>query len=952
MPTHQRAPKNTDLFETKFQSVMAQLGLDIRRGERLMAFSFSAYYFVLFFCFYASKVVRQFTFVDALGAARLPVVYFLVAIGSYPILRLYGHCVDRIPRKKLVSFSNLFLGATLAFFYFAFSWSAVAVPILFYVWMTIAFAVAISQFWSYANTTMDPRQAKRIFALVAAGGSLGGILGAQAVRVFAAWERPEMVLLLSAVLLAAVPGLLFLARHAHQSHPKRKPATGIVDVTPPKGGFAVIFGDPLLRLIAILTAVSIMAAQVVDLQFNWVVEQATTDSGARAVLFANLYSLISLAALFFQVFFTARIHRRMGVGTAMRILPSSIALGTVALIGLGSFFPAALLILACGLKFTETGFRYSFEQVTRELLFLPVSQRGRQTAKAYIDVFVQRFAKGLAALLLLSVSFAWLTPIQAGFMTLVICLFWLVVASMTKRRYITAYRNALKTPWSNRFHGHHIEASDVTALELLVQSLGSPEAPHVLHAMEHLESQNRSHLIPPLLLYHDSADVRRKTLTIMARGDRREALPLVTKCLRDPNVEVRIEAVHAFATLRREDASRLMRPRIKSNDPRERAAAIACLATAPHDAFRQQATEALNDMASDGESDIRAEAAKSLGQIPEPVYENQLLRLLSDRDENVARHAARAVKNRTRIGRGNPIYLPRLISLSRIRGLKHDCRKAIAAYGKPAIPPLVHFMTDSMEHPWVRRAAPKTIAAIGGEEAARALVDNLDDSDSFLRRKLVEALVSLQSRGVDMDFGRDDIQKTAGQEAKRYWRMFLHLRALGMEPTSRMVGALVVWNNGEPPPALLRQLLAERMREALINLLHLASLTVHGQGIRDAAKNLVSSTAGLHHHAIEYLDNALSGNIHRTVFSVIDDTPLEDRLARAERLFGMRRQTREETLRHLIFKQHDQLTAAALYTVYEDRIESLMPFVLWARDNGKDAFIVETAQWVIDRLSV
>ena len=45
--------------------------------------------------------------------------------------------------------------------------------------------------------------------------------------------------------------------------------------------------------------------------------------------------------------------------------------------------------------------RYSLEQATRELLFLPVPSQARVKAKAFIDVFVQRGAKGMAALLLL-----------------------------------------------------------------------------------------------------------------------------------------------------------------------------------------------------------------------------------------------------------------------------------------------------------------------------------------------------------------------------------------------------------------------------------------------------------------------------------------------------------------------------------------------------------------------
>ena len=53
---------------------------------------------------------------------------------------------------------------------------------LYYVWLGMAFAIAVSQFWTYANRVFDPRQARRLFAFIGAGGLLGAMLGGLAGR--------------------------------------------------------------------------------------------------------------------------------------------------------------------------------------------------------------------------------------------------------------------------------------------------------------------------------------------------------------------------------------------------------------------------------------------------------------------------------------------------------------------------------------------------------------------------------------------------------------------------------------------------------------------------------------------------------------------------------------------------------------------------------------------------
>jgi hypothetical protein len=61
--------------------------------------------------------------------------------------------------------------------------------------------------------------------------------------------------------------------------------------------------------------------------------------------------------------------------------------------------------------------------------------------------------------------------------------------------------------------------ADLSTIETLVQELSQPDATRVVYAIDMLESLDKRNLVTPLLLYHESPEVRRRAL----RRDRRGA---------------------------------------------------------------------------------------------------------------------------------------------------------------------------------------------------------------------------------------------------------------------------------------------------------------------------------------------------------------------------------------------------------------------------------------------
>ena len=81
--------------------LLGRLGIELHPGEGPTVLAlFGTFFFCL--CFqYAAKSVRQATFIDTFGAARLPVVYLAVALLTLPVVYLYGRLADRLSPARL-----------------------------------------------------------------------------------------------------------------------------------------------------------------------------------------------------------------------------------------------------------------------------------------------------------------------------------------------------------------------------------------------------------------------------------------------------------------------------------------------------------------------------------------------------------------------------------------------------------------------------------------------------------------------------------------------------------------------------------------------------------------------------------------------------------------------------------------------------------------------------------
>ncbi|MBD3870378.1 MAG: HEAT repeat domain-containing protein [Acidobacteria bacterium] len=882
----------------------------IRAGEGPLAWLFFLNFLILTTVHFAAKTVRQATYIDAWGAENLPWVYLAVAAVSLPVLIVYSRAAARVRLPMLILAVTLLHVLGLVLFFYLFGLGQKWVAVLYYVWLGMAFAIAVSQFWTYANQVFDPRQARRLFAFIGAGGLLGAMFGGLLAAAVTRFAGTRFTLLAAAAVLLSLPLLVVFIERNRGPAPATPRTRRRIRYEEARGGLRTLRGSRLLALIGLLMLASVMIGQLVAWQFNWYVEQHTEALDERTAVFAYAFILMGVVGFLFQLIFTGRIHRSLGVGFGMRVLPGTVMLTQLAVVVAIFMSPVVALVypLVWVLYLGENSFRHSVDQATRELLFLPVAEELRVKAKAFIDVFIQRFAKGAAAILIL-VTLKFLPAGYVSALTLVLAVGWMAITLRTRREYVTAFREGLKS--GSIQPDATIDTQDVTTVTTLMQSLGSSDPRTVLHSLELLSASGEGRLVPPVLLHHDSAEVRCKTLDILADTGREDAAHMVEQALGDEDAEVRTGAMRTLTQLRRERAAELMLQHLDERDPRLRASAVVSLLGNGEGEGVDRAEQVFAEMVGDDNPQVRAEIAGALGQVGDPVASDILVQLLYDRDLKVVQAAIGAVRHRFERSGPNPLYATILISLMGNRRLKHEAREALVAEGEGAMDPLLLFMRSPDEQIWVRRAVPKTIALMESQAAVDALVDSLEAPDAMLRTKIIEALGYLRTRRLDLKFNRRKITHRISDEAGHYLR---------------------------------------------VHIFGLLELVEEPEDVRAAQRSLLSGQTKLRSRALEYLDNTLSGSLRRDLFAVIDDAPPEEKLRRAQAIFGVHFESPEETLKRMI--QIDPMNdpsaigivLAALYNVWDEEIVALYPMVKTLAEEAEEPMVKETAAWVCQKV--
>jgi len=608
-------------------------------------------------------------------------------------------------------------------------------------------------------------------------------------------------------------------------------------------------------LVAVLLS-GVVVEAFIDYEFKVVARQAFDSKDHLTSFFGTIASVGGILALLFQILVTGRLLKRFGGAVAALFLP----LGLLASFVVIALRPALWAVSL--LKLVDGCLSYSVHRSGMELLYVPIPARLRASAKAFIDLMVDRAgrAAGGLVLLLLTTLLAFSIP-SLSVVAAIFLVIWIGLAVVVRRDYVQAFRVMLEKkviePEALEFR-----TPDHTMTAALVQALSSPDDRQVLYALNllgNLPSGRWDKYLPPLI-EHKSSAVRGRTISKLTEHHN-YAPELVSGRLLDPELDVRIEAVRHLCVLGSRPPDAKLKEFVRYTDYRVVLAAIHCMAkyrVGGPDIIDEPLIEQAVNTTGEHAVTARSAAAAALALANLPRTAELIERLLEDPNPEVVRQAIRTA--------GEIRYesaIPQLILLLGRSALRRDAGQALIKFGPPAISALQDSLRDDRAPLEVRLRIPKVLAFSKDHETAKFLISHIHRSTPLLDMPLLKALNRMRATMPDLSFELEGISSLIREECSRHVQ--LHRIKEGMESGEALEGAAArVYS-------LLIRAIDERLGEFSERVLRLLGLIYSPADIQTVYFNF-SSRRALKPSAMEFLDNLIDSELSVLVMPVLEGT--------------------------------------------------------------------------------
>ncbi len=398
------------------KKILQKVG-DIEPNEIKATASSFLFVFILMASYYILRPVR-----DAMASdwsdsevSQLWTLNFFISAG---IVVLYGFIVSKVKFGHLVPAIYTFFAASFVLFYisiFLFP-DRTLIDKSFYVWLSVFSMFHLSVFWSYMSDLFNKEQAKRLFAIIAAGASAGALAGPLIPTLFANITGTDnLILIASVILIIPIPIIIYLAKlKTSELHNEDVQAdlSAIKIGGNPFAGFKSFITDPyLLAIGGFILLYTMIGSFVYFEQKNLLAE---FDRATRTQILGSIDWIVSVLTFGIAFFATGRIVKKLGMGLTLASMPVLICAGILIL----AFAPIITVLLA--LQVVRRAGNYAVTRPAREMLFTEVDKETRFKAKPVIDVVIYRGGDTITAWLFtgltegLGLGFATVGIIGAG----------------------------------------------------------------------------------------------------------------------------------------------------------------------------------------------------------------------------------------------------------------------------------------------------------------------------------------------------------------------------------------------------------------------------------------------------------------------------------------------------------------------------------------------------------
>ena len=792
-----------------------------------------AYFSLITFSIYVIKPAKESLFLDYLTKKRLPYAFLLTAILMGLAVSLNSRLLKRVKRSiYIVSSLAFFIISGLVFWLLIrgsspWPWTF----LLLYSWGDILMVTAITQFWIFVNDLFRPREVKRNIGFLVSGGLLGGIAGS-----LIAVYRPlhlgtKGLVLVGPVLLVLCIMIILVVQRVSRQETKEEDKAAAPKRE--KVGFsqslALVRKSRYLLLLSGLILSTIIVSNLVDFQFKSAAEISFPERDPRTSFLATFYLVILVVSYLFTVLLTSRILKNFGMRIALLILPFLLLLCS-----LGIFFiPAAGMIYwAVTIKGVDKCLSHSLSQSVREVLYIPVPQDIKYKAKVFIDMFLNKFADGLAGLVLIGISaFIDLSARDVSLVrevSLIIIIFigvWVWFGFRVTKEYVTIVKNNLHIKWRDADR-LITEKIDVNMTKLVFDTLQSRERSSVLYAMNLFDLIKREKLTPEIksLISFKGDELRARSMDSLLDVTGESLLPDIDDSLDPAELDAQVREIMSLDVYQ--------------------------------ELMKEKIAKATHEKGSRAEVS-KMEAAKVIGMMePGSPVVKELKKLLQDESPEVVRYAAESAG---RLKRRE--FVPLLLDHLGQPTTQESAIQALQSYGEAIVGTLKDYLSDPQEIIRARQSIPEILAKTGSQRAADIMTMELAKEKTDLETELIEALYRMRMNNPYIRFSSSAVHLKAVSLIKKCYLLLLQIQDM----------------RGDRKKEMLFRDLENSLSRTLKQVFELLGLVYPQEDIIKAYQNILVGTKKALDYSVELLDNILKKELKELLIPLIEDTTVEEK---------------------------------------------------------------------------
>ena len=847
----------------------------IYAGEGAQAVRFAR--FSLFWAFGSScfDTLSDGLFLEKIGAASLPYVYLAIALGMIGVSSLVLYSL-RITSPYRILTIAMSLGVVLCLA--SACLVSIAPPTLFWYAMKIAsrmfFAVMIACSWTFTDQYHDLQDAKRVYALYSAAYFLGTILSGTAINLFLDTLKFSGLLFLAAI---SILLSLYEAKRIVQKTPAIHDDSMEGVFSGSRDSLSTVFRLVKTSHFAIgLLLLSLFLQLLLTVtEFNYMGSfgrafPMATNEGQITEFLGKCRALISTCNILISMFLYSRFVRRTGLHNVILITP-------LFFLGLysgwvfydGMFFAILGLIAVDGVLFT-------IEDNCFNLLSNAVPTKLKSKVRIINDSFFEPTGMLLSSLLLLGIHSAshWLGFVLA---LVVLCLAITIRASYSRAILMTLKDNAL-----------HFEKKIKDWLAQMTRREQKEAKKEIVNALRASSEETRLLAIEALLELGDPSAIpellaESKRLGTVAKI---QLLRLLDNSPFGHHALV-IEAIHQWALASDSPelskwihfyfAKRGLHPledwedHLQSSDLFLRSAAILTALKSPHATARGRAlaTKNLNLMLKSERIDETSMALEILAEDGTPAAVEQVLPFLSHDALLVKRSAARAMDRLADRSLGR--HAPRLIEELGAARDNAFRLSLLSALGKIADSTVLKDLLLSAVHfrPNERRYTEGILVLMGLKIVPLLLAFTKDlalpERARILSGKILSRLALPQLQANLPDLLDIEIERA-------YFYFYFAHTIQKQHPLYDL--------------EMLQNALLTGYQSVIDFIIHLLGAAGSLEDPELLVRSLHSRNAKIHSHAIESLEKTCDARLFRRIAPLVDDLPLEEKMAACLRWQG------------------------------------------------------------------